>query len=563
MRLWIGVAVSALSTVPSVAGSVTTTKVAGQVIDRAGRPIAGARVALGWLVEQSASLDPVRPARTDAEGRFSLEVPLFDRPTAVMAIGPAGGLGGVAAIPDKGPAGPIRIELAPLVDVRARFTCEESAQAPGELALTILREPGRLPLVTGYSSTSSRLAIKLPPGRYRLRTGGSTRYFGADREIVLEPGRSVDLGAIDLKLTPSGRLVGKEPPPWHIADARGISKDARLSDFKGKWVVLEFWGFWCGPCVSRALPEWVDFFDDHAADRDKFVIIAVHDPQATDFAMLDDKLKPVVRRLWRGRELPFPILLDPTGNTGEALGVAHYPTVVVLDPDGRVVDIPIKKGVIGLHAEEFLASKLTPLPAGVRLARALDRELVLDIPDDRPLAELMEFYGRIAHVTIRSDPHVLEDDGIDGGTRVPLALNGRLTLRGWLNLTLDPFGLTYVADGDGLHIVRRTPDNGNLARPSPRQSAENALIAEALKANVRFDFRGEPLSRVVEDLGARTGERFVLDPKGRRPGAIRPDLLMSGKAVDEALSDALTRVLAPIGMRYVVQDEAVVLTTMP
>ena len=45
------------------------------------------------------------------------------------------------------------------------------------------------------------------------------------------PARSLHLGAIDLKLTPIARLYGKEPPAWHITDARGVPKDVRPSDF--------------------------------------------------------------------------------------------------------------------------------------------------------------------------------------------------------------------------------------------------------------------------------------------------------------------------------------------
>ena len=35
---------------------------------------------------------------------------------------------------------------------------------------------------------------------------------------------------------------GHEPPRWHLTDARGVKRDAQLADFKGKWVLLYFWG---------------------------------------------------------------------------------------------------------------------------------------------------------------------------------------------------------------------------------------------------------------------------------------------------------------------------------
>jgi len=510
VRYWIGVMVLVLSLATNVAGSIV--EVAGRVVDHEGKPVAGARVAESWFSEQMAPLEPNRPARTDDDGRFSLEVTLYSRDTVVIAIDPTGSLGGLAVIPAQGPGGPIQIEVAPLVEVRGRFTCEEPGLPPGETYVTMFLESGNLRVASGRSLAAT-FAMKLPPGRYQLRGGGSYRHVTAARDVTLAPGKAVDLGAIDLKLTPIARYFGKEPPAWHFTDARGVPKDVRPSDFKGKWVALDFWGFWCGPCVGRSLPHWMDFADDHAADRDKFVILTIHDPQATDFAMLDEKLKPIIRRQWRGRSLPFPILLDTTGETVKDYGVDSWPTVVLLDPEGRVVDIP-QEG-IGLHAEVFLASKLPPLPVATRIARALDRDLSLAPDDNDTLAELMKFYETVGHIRIRLEADELKALGIDAGTRVPLALGGKLTLRAWLNLTLDPFGLTYVADGDGLRVVRRTPDNAGLSRPSPRQEGDNAFVREALKEKVTFDLSG----RAVEaGRGGPGGEiERELRPRPRRP----------------------------------------------
>jgi hypothetical protein len=79
------------------------------------------------------------------------------------------------------------------------------------------------------------------------------------------------------------------------------------------------------------------FYEAHAADRDRFEILAFHDAQAKDFATLDAKLKPISKQAWGGKMLPFPILLDATGETIKTWGVHAFPTVVLIDPQGRIV----------------------------------------------------------------------------------------------------------------------------------------------------------------------------------------------------------------------------------
>ena len=77
----------------------------------------------------------------------------------------------------------------------------------------------------------------------------------------------------------------------------------------------------------------------------------------------------------------------------------------------------------------------------------------------------------------------------------------------------------------------------------------------------------DTLRDLLNTLGSGRSSRFRrvrdLDPIARRSGAIKPEMTATGSAVDEPLSSALTRLLAPLGMTYVVRDEAVVLTTAP
>ena len=81
----------------------------------------------------------------------------------------------------------------------------------------------------------------------------------------------------------------------------------------------------------------VRFFDEHQDRKDEFAILAFHDDSVATLAELDQKLAPIVENRWKGRALPFPILLDSTGETIATWGVSGFPTTVLIDPDGNIV----------------------------------------------------------------------------------------------------------------------------------------------------------------------------------------------------------------------------------
>jgi len=89
--------------------------------------------------------------------------------------------------------------------------------------------------------------------------------------------------------------------------------------------------------VGGSLPSLTRFFDEHQEAKDRFAILAFHDGSVQDFTELDLKLAPIVAKQWKGRALPFPILLDSSGETIATWGITGFPTTVLIDPEGKLV----------------------------------------------------------------------------------------------------------------------------------------------------------------------------------------------------------------------------------
>jgi len=374
--------------VAALASAAEKREVRGRVVDDAGRPVAGAAVGEFWRAN-GPLLDPqgkpydlkrpedvrafwgglgrmepstAAPTVTGPDGRFSMKVPNYCR--GLMAMDPARTTGGLTVLPEGKGAEPVLIRLGPLVKVHGRIEGPAAGERPTWTHVyTLLPDDPARPIDSGRlvscGSFEARFEMSLPPGRYVLQAYNDPldAYVNPSPEVDLTgAARDVDLGVLKLsseithtsvkiaKAKAAGawgdlaKRYGQESPPWHLTDARGLSKDAKLADFKGKWVLLYFWGFGCAPCLKTGLPNMATFYDDHAADRDRFEIIAVcldDDGKLKSMADLDGKLGPVVEHVWGGKRLPFPIALDASFRTQESFGLATYGPVLI-DPAGRL-----------------------------------------------------------------------------------------------------------------------------------------------------------------------------------------------------------------------------------
>jgi hypothetical protein len=85
------------------------------------------------------------------------------------------------------------------------------------------------------------------------------------------------------------------------------------------------------------MPGLIKLYNDNPDKRDKFTILAFHEPGVKTFRDLDPHLERLKNTVWKGQSLPFPVLLDATGTTLKAYGINGFPTLVLIDPSGRIV----------------------------------------------------------------------------------------------------------------------------------------------------------------------------------------------------------------------------------
>lgn len=114
-----------------------------------------------------------------------------------------------------------------------------------------------------------------------------------------------------------------EPVDYSLPDMSG--KTHSLEDYRGKWVIVNYWATWCPPCQEE-IPDLVDFHDKHK-DSDAVVLgINYEDVSAEQLASFVDSFLisyPVLRS--------EPVAVTPLG------AIPGLPTTYIIAPDGSPV----------------------------------------------------------------------------------------------------------------------------------------------------------------------------------------------------------------------------------
>jgi peroxiredoxin len=134
----------------------------------------------------------------------------------------------------------------------------------------------------------------------------------------------------------------KPAPDFTLPDANGVS--VKLSDFKGRVVLLNFWATWCGPCKME-IP-WLIEFEKTYKDRG-FAIIGV--------SMDEDGWKAVMPFVAQ-KAINYPVVVGDDRVAQLYGGIDSLPSTFLIDREGRIANAHL--GLVGKRDYEAEILKL-------------------------------------------------------------------------------------------------------------------------------------------------------------------------------------------------------------
>lgn len=128
------------------------------------------------------------------------------------------------------------------------------------------------------------------------------------------------------KTTPGGSAAddAKAAPDFSIPDLAGGM--VKLSDYKGRVVILDFWDTWCPPC-KKGIPDFIALYEEN---KDKgFVVIGL---------AFGREGKDKVIQFVKDKGITYPIVIATEQVENDYGPIDGIPTTVVIDKKGKIVE---------------------------------------------------------------------------------------------------------------------------------------------------------------------------------------------------------------------------------
>ena len=129
---------------------------------------------------------------------------------------------------------------------------------------------------------------------------------------------------------------------WELKEVDG--RTVKLSDFRGKVVILDFWATWCGPCQME-IPGFVDLQKKNKEQGLAVIGVSLDDGGP-------ESVKPYLKRL----KVNYPVVIGNTKVTGDYGGIEAIPTTFIINRRGEIVSKHL-----GYTEEKQFEAEIKPL----------------------------------------------------------------------------------------------------------------------------------------------------------------------------------------------------------
>jgi len=120
-----------------------------------------------------------------------------------------------------------------------------------------------------------------------------------------------------------GKLIGNLAPDFELATLEG--KTVKLSDLRGKAVLLNFWATYCEPCKVE-MPWFVELQNEYGPQGFQIIGVAMDDASTEDIA-----------KFAKDMGVNYPILIGKDSVAESYGGVSVLPTTFFVDRDGKLI----------------------------------------------------------------------------------------------------------------------------------------------------------------------------------------------------------------------------------
>lgn len=360
-------------------------KIIGRIIDERDLPIENVTIAETWKSIEPDKNQPFGKNETlltpqseptyvsDSSGKFTLE----DHNSCIgfLAIDSRGERGAIAYWNELKESDTNEIRLGQLTQISCRIPKQFQSKEIDRVYLTLcLKEVETQPLantrLVHISGVSDHYNFKLPPGSYRLLAtimtkGNPSLELGLayDMKFTINGQRELELGELPLRVYTDPtlayarkiqalkkrqsesesesrtKLFGQIAPSWISIDGTGLDHRANIEALRGKWVLLEFWGLNCVPCLREGIPGLIDFYERNEQHRERFEIVGLFldfSGEINSVDSLQKAIEPIKKNVWGGKDISFPIIIDNTLANWERYAIQGLGDYLLIDPNGRV-----------------------------------------------------------------------------------------------------------------------------------------------------------------------------------------------------------------------------------